>query len=67
MRTIAQRKIEYQDALPSQAEGGYPLHLPSTLLGALRAWEQRRYGKSNHSWGHPKPKTGKPTKPPASD
>jgi hypothetical protein len=51
MRQVAQQKLVFQDAYPSQAEGGFAGTLSSTVMRALRAWEKRRFGKDySCSW-----------------
>ena len=42
MRAPAQRSMDLQDNLPSQAAGGYDKDLGSTLRAALIWWEKKR-------------------------
>lgn len=42
MRAPAQRSMDLQDNLPSQAAGGYDKDLGSTLRAALIRWEKKR-------------------------
>ena len=42
MRATAQRSMDLQDNLPSQAAGGYDKDLGSTLRAALIRWEKKR-------------------------
>lgn len=47
MRMPAQRTLEHQAALPSQAEGGFAGDLHSSVHKALVAWEKKRYPNGN--------------------
>jgi hypothetical protein len=48
----AQRTLEFQSALPSQAEGGFSGDFHSSVHKALCAWEKKRNLNSGFRYGH---------------